>query len=805
MPHLLPMKRILLAALLSALLIASQMSALAQIPGLSSPAASSAAGAAKPPPPVVAISVDQVLLEAEDDTSRLHEMANDLDDDETVTEIAADLAPLTRDSNNHLNDVRRTLAARPSVAAIHALEPSWVETARNANDITKDLTKRATQLTRLLSELDRIDQTWDATLKSAQAAQAPQAIIDRINQMSDLISKTRTATAARQAEVLTLQSKAVSLGSRANDTLDQLDTASQRATSQLLTRDSQPVWSGGFWSSAVAAVTTQGSESLRAQFSDLATFLGNQPEEAGLHLLLFIVLVVVMLVARKRVHRYFKDEPETAKAAEVFNAPIATAFLTACFLGYWLYTDPPQLLPRLLALLSIIPILVVVRRLIERHLYPILYALTGFNLLEQTRNIVSISAPIARLIFVIEILAGVIFLSWLYLASRPLESREWTKKRTWRILHVVAGLGLVLGVLVLIANLVGYQGLSTLVGSGMLRGAYLALLLYAVTRVAQGLLLGAFHVRPLTYLSMVRQHRHLLTDRIVLLFNLAAAALWIYAMLRSVGFWQVTSKNISDLLDADLTAGSFAISLGKILSFAIALVLASWVSRLVTFVLDEEVYPNVNLARGIPYVISTMLRYAILLIGIVIGLASLGIDMTKFTILAGAFSVGLGFGMQNIVNNFVSGLIVLFERPIKVGDVVQFGDLIGRVERIGIRASIIRAGNGAEVIIPNGTLIANNVTNWTLSNKARRVDVPIQAALAADPEQVKKLLIDVAGRFPGVSDTPPPQALMTMLGPDAMTFELRIWTDAASDWASLKSDLTSAASEELRKAGIAFK
>jgi potassium efflux system protein len=795
-------KKLLFAALL---LIVSEATALAQIPGLSLPAASSAAGAAKPAPPVAAIPVDQVLLEAEEDTSRLHEMSSDLDDDDTVTEVAADLVPLTRDSNNHFNEVRRTLAARPSVAAIHALEPSWVETARNATEITKELTRRAAQLTRLLAELDRMDQTWDQTLKAAQAAQAPQTILDRINQISDLISKTRSATAARQTEVLTLQSKAVSLGSRANDTLDQLDTASQRATSQLLTRDSLPVWSGGFWSSAIAAVTTQGSESLRSQFSDLAGFLTTEPEQAGLHLFLFITLVVIMLVARKRVRSYFKDEPETAKAAEIFNAPIATAFLMACFLGYWLYTDPPQLLPRLLALISIIPILLVVRRLIERHLYPILYALTAFDLLEQTRNIVSISAPIARLIFVLEIFCGVIFLAWLYLSSRALPAREWTLKRTWRVLHVVAGLGLVLGVLVLIANLVGYQGLSTLVGSSMLRGAYLALLLYAVTRVAQGLVLGAFHVRPFTYLSMVRQHRLLLTDRITFILNLAAAAFWIYAMLRSVGFWQVASKNIADLLDADLRVGSFAISLGKILSFAIALLLASWASRLVTFVLDEEVYPNVNLARGIPYVISTMLRYAILCIGIVIGLASLGIDMTKFTILAGAFSVGLGFGMQNIVNNFVSGLIVLFERPIKVGDVVQFGDIIGRVERIGIRASIIRAGNGAEIIIPNGTLISNNVTNWTLSSKSRRVDVPIQAALAADPEQVKKLLIDVAGRFPGVAETPAPQALMTMLGPDALTFELRIWTDAASDWASLKSDLTSAASEELRKAGIAFK
>ena len=140
------------------------------------------------------------------------------------------------------------------------------------------------------------------------------------------------------------------------------------------------------------------------------------------------------------------------------------------------------------------------------------------------------------------------------------------------------------------------------------------------------------------------------------------------------------------------------------------------VSRFVRFVLEEDVYSHLVLERGIPYAISTMLHYAILLIGFFVALGALGIDLTKITILAGAFSVGVGFGLQNVINNFVSGLILLFERPIKIGDIIEVGGNIGEVRRIGIRASIIRTKDGSEVIVPNGLLISGQVTNWTLSD-----------------------------------------------------------------------------------------
>jgi small-conductance mechanosensitive channel len=130
---------------------------------------------------------------------------------------------------------------------------------------------------------------------------------------------------------------------------------------------------------------------------------------------------------------------------------------------------------------------------------------------------------------------------------------------------------------------------------------------------------------------------------------------------------------------------------------------------------------------------------------------------------------------------------------------------LGQVERIGIRASVIRSANGAEVIIPNGTLISSNLTNWTFSNKSRRLDVQIQVALDADPDRVKSLLVEAARSHSDVSQNPPPLALLTKLGPDTLEFELRVWSDAATDWARIRSDLVSTIEAALKRDAISLK
>lgn len=163
--------------------------------------------------------------------------------------------------------------------------------------------------------------------------------------------------------------------------------------------------------------------------------------------------------------------------------------------------------------------------------------------------------------------------------------------------------------------------------------------------------------------------------------------------------------------------------------------------------------------------------------------------MTRFTILAGAFSVGLGFGLQNIVNNFVSGLIVLFERPVKIGDVIQLEGATGVVERIGIRATVIRTAESSEIIVPNGKLISDRVTNWTFSDPQRGIEIAVSVAYNTDPRRVIELLERVAAAHPLVIETPRPQALFTEFGADALNFKLSVWTNRFEQWTQIRSDL----------------
>ena len=207
-----------------------------------------------------------------------------------------------------------------------------------------------------------------------------------------------------------------------------------------------------------------------------------------------------------------------------------------------------------------------------------------------------------------------------------------------------------------------------------------------------------------------------------------------------------------------------SLSLGRLVSFAVAVWLSIQLSRLLRFFLDEEVYERIHLSPGLPYAISTILNYLVLLVGFLIALGLLGVDLTKITIVAGAFSVGLGFGLQNIINNFVSGIILLFERPVKVGDVIQIGDAVGEVRRIGIRASIVRTRDGSDVILPNGNLISNQVTNWTYADRCRAVEIPFNIAAGPDPTHVLELLKTAATTSPATDDRPAPTVYITAIG-----------------------------------------
>jgi small-conductance mechanosensitive channel len=185
-----------------------------------------------------------------------------------------------------------------------------------------------------------------------------------------------------------------------------------------------------------------------------------------------------------------------------------------------------------------------------------------------------------------------------------------------------------------------------------------------------------------------------------------------------------------------------------------------------------------------------------------VALLALGFEFTKLTIILSALGVGIGFGLQGIVNNFVSGLILLFERPVRVGDFIELDGKWAEIKNIGLRATTVQTFDQADVIIPNADLVSNQVINWTLSNRRVRLIISVGVAYGSDIELVMKTLVACARENSGIAGEPTPQVLFQSFGESSLDFELRVWVPNAEDRLTVKSELNQEIERKFRGAKI---
>ncbi len=227
--------------------------------------------------------------------------------------------------------------------------------------------------------------------------------------------------------------------------------------------------------------------------------------------------------------------------------------------------------------------------------------------------------------------------------------------------------------------------------------------------------------------------------------------------------------------------GKADVTIASLLYLVISLILLFYLSAKFRNLLQNRILVRYNIDIGVRQAISTIVRYIILVVGLVVIIQSAGIDLSFLAILAGALGVGIGFGLQNITNNFVSGLVILFERPVKVGDRIELtnpsGDVInGDVVNISARASTILTNDNIAVIVPNSNLISSTVINWSYNDRKVRFRYPIGVHYKEDPEKVRKLLVEVALGNDGVLKTPAPDVQFVEFGDSSLNFLLRVWT-----------------------------
>jgi potassium-dependent mechanosensitive channel len=779
---------------------------------LSGAAASLPANAQSPPSPgpapkvpadtPPAIPIAEIARRADEVGAVLRSVDEQLPASPQITRIGQELSPLSERLADRFEQTKQTIGSRHALGTLDALADFWRSSRGTLATWMAAVSERADWLEQRRAELAKLGATWTKTRAEVRAAKAPPEVSQRIAEVLTALAGAQARVEAERATALVLQDRIARELTRADGALAEIAQARRQTAGGLLVRDSPPIW-------RVSAPPPGSRAPIGASLATLVAvvrgFVNEYSDRIALHLTGLVMLVALLWWARGRVRDRAAPEGTILPPAIAFDQPVAAALVLGMLAAFWIYADEPRMARLIVEIGVFPPMVVILRQLVMPPMRPALYAMAAFFPVDILRDLLVQRPLLERTLFLLEMLAAAALLGWFIRSGRLDDliatSGGWASARVRRDLFKLALVGVLVA---LVADIVGNVSLARLVGSGVLSSGYLAMILIAGRRLAEGLVTFALRVRPLVRLRMVAHHGAHLERRAQALLRAVSAIVWVVGMLDYFGALMPGVALARQILGADLVMGALSISLGDVLAFGLTVYLASVVSSLVQFVLAEDVFPRLNLRPGLPYALLSLVKYAIVSIGFVLALLALGVNLNRVTVLGGALGVGVGFGLQNIVNNFVSGLILLFERPVRVGDAVQIGDVQGEVRRIGIRATTVRAWEGAEVIVPNSQLVAERVTNWTPADYRRRLDIPVNVAYGSAPDKVLQVLTEVAQSHPDVVATPVPLALFLGFGDSALQFQLRAWTNRLDRHLVVRSELGVGVYAALREAGFSI-
>ncbi len=352
------------------------------------------------------------------------------------------------------------------------------------------------------------------------------------------------------------------------------------------------------------------------------------------------------------------------------------------------------------------------------------------------------------------------------------------------------------------ANLLGAYNLAHRLTFSALVSLILFIAFTIIALVFNGLIVMLVRRRARNSSLLIDAYAEQIERQLKVLVNAALLLYWLYLVVKSFGVMNVIVEWFRRFLDLSWDIGNLHFSMAAIFNFLFILTITFFLTRFVRILLDLELFSRYRFPRGVPAAIQMILRYTILTVGVIVALHALGIELSDLSLLAGALGVGIGFGLRNIMANFISGIIMVFERPVQEGDVVQVDGTFGDVQKIGVRATTIKTYDGSEVIVPNADFVTKEVTNWTLSSKHRRVKMTYKVAFGNDPMKVIEIIRATIDRHPDVKRDPAPKVLFDGYGDYYLEFTVYFWVDERL--LEIKSETAIAIYEALQEEGISM-
>jgi small-conductance mechanosensitive channel len=516
----------------------------------------------------------------------------------------------------------------------------------------------------------------------------------------------------------------------------------------------------------------------------------------------FLVFLLVFSVWFK--HNYQRlisqDEFKISKMhLTIIKSPLVTSIFVITLMVRFFLRDLPQTFAYLNILILMIPTVILMVRLFGKVIRTWIIVLAIIYMMVFLSELAYTQGPLVRVNLMGICFAGLWLFTWVYRKKAFFEGfRNKGIRSLFRGLMILfAGLHFI----AIIANLVGAFQLAEFITILPINVTILAIVIQLASKLADVIIYLALSSNRLQRVHVIKDDVEFIHKKTLWLVDLF---LWLFAFVVLLRIFLVKDLVFDwgrRVLTESMNIWNIDFSLGNILIFFFVIWLSVMITRIITRILEKDVFTRVTTAKGMPQTIILLLRITLITGGFFLAAGAAGMELTNLTIVLGAFSVGIGFGLQNIFNNMVSGLILAFERPIKVGDIVQVGELMGTVKSIGLRSSNVRSFDGAEVTVPNGNLISNQMINWTKSDNNRRMDIRVGVAYGTDPEEVLKLMEETAAEFTEVRKSPAPRGYFLEFGESSLDFRLLAWVHLDIRL-EVESDLKVAINRKLKEAGI---
>jgi len=664
------------------------------------------------------------------------------------------------------------------------------ERVREVTGATADLGHLAQKIEGDLGRLDREAARWPQRAKLARELEAPEGIQRRTEAAGPELAALRDRLRSRRDEILVAFERGVDLQGRIDTMRAKVAERRERIGNELRSIEDTPLWQ----SSQVAFPRDEVLADLRVARLEIVDYL----RQYGIRLaVLFAVMTALMYIVLRQA-----PAPGTRHAAIApRSAGLALASTLLCVLVFLAVLMPrgPLVLYRFVGFGAPLLAGLVATRSFAAPIPATAWTLVFAVFVNEFRVIAEMSPGFARLMLALQLLpfAAALVHDW----RRGALARFLPAWPPLLVRRIVQGVLLTLAAIV-VASVLGHAGLARLLTALAVTAPGFALVFAALARALDQVVAGLFATPLARSFRSVREQGEAVMRALHTIVVLFCWSLGVVAFMMAHSALDTLMGAANFVANASVSAGDVTITFSAILS-ALLIAVATWiVTKVIRFLLDHEILPRFNLRTGVPIAISTVVGYVLIVMGFVLAMAALGIDLTKVTLLAGALGIGVGLGLQNVVNNFASGLILMLERPINVGDQIDVGGVVGEVKRIGVRSSTIRTSQGAEVIVPNSDLASKQVTNWTLSDRARRYEIDVGIAYGSDPAQVLKLLEGAAANVTEVQKAPPPRALFVGFGDSSLDFRLFAWVESIDIGLQAQNSLRMAVLRALDEAGI---